>query len=99
MTVRITVWSEFRQERTDEAVRTIYPDGIHQVIAAGLRGEPGFEVRTATLDEPDHGLPASVLGETDVLVWWGHIAHGEVSDDVVDRVHARPRWDGPGRPA
>jgi trehalose utilization protein len=89
MTVRVTVWNEFRQERSDEAVRPIYPDGIHQAIAAGLRGEPDFEVRTATLDEPDHGLPASVLAETDVLIWWGHVAHDKVSDDVVDRVHAR----------
>ena len=56
MTVRVTVWNEFRQERSDEAVRAIYPDGMHAAIAAGLREEDGFEVRTATLDEPDQGL-------------------------------------------
>jgi trehalose utilization protein len=89
MTVRVTVWNEFRQERSDEAVRAIYPDGMHAAIAAGLREEDGFEVRTATLDEPDHGLPVAVLGETDVLIWWGHIAHDEVRDDVLERVHAR----------
>ena len=46
-------------------------------------------MRTATLDEPDHGLTEAVLAETDVLTWWGHVAHDEVSDDVVERVHAR----------
>ncbi|MFL5673895.1 MAG: ThuA domain-containing protein [Chloroflexota bacterium] len=89
MTTRVTVWGEFRQERTSDAVRAIYPDGIHAAIAAGLRDEGGFEVRTATLDEPDQGLSAEVLAATDVLTWWGHVAHNEVRDDVVDRVHAR----------
>ena len=85
---RVTVWGEHRQERTDPAVGAIYPDGIHAAIAAGLR-DAGHEVRTATLDEPDHGLPDAILADTEVLTWWGHVAHGEVSDAVVDRVQAR----------
>ena len=89
MTVRVTVWNEFRQERSDEAVRAIYPDGIHAAIAAGLRDEDGIEVRTATLDEPEQGLPADVLAETDDLTWWGHQAHDDVRDETVERVHAR----------
>jgi len=88
MTVRVTVWSEYRQERSDPQVAAVYPEGIHAPIAAGLR-EHDFEVRTATLDEPEHGLTDAVLAETDVLTWWGHIAHDEVSDVVVDRVHRR----------
>ena len=90
MTIRVTVWSEFRQERSDAPVKAVYPDGIHAAIAAGLRAGAGdLEVRTATLDEPEHGLSEAVLAETDVLTWWGHVAHDEVSDAVVDRVHAR----------
>jgi trehalose utilization protein len=89
MTVRVTVWSEFRQERSDPPVRAIYPDGIHAAIAAGLRAQADLEVRTATLDEPDGGLPAGVLAATDVLTWWGHAAHDAVPDDVVERVQAR----------
>jgi trehalose utilization protein len=85
---RITVWSEHRQERSDEAVRAVYPDGIHAAIAAGLR-DAGFDVATATLDEPEHGLSAAVLARTDVLTWWGHVAHAEVDDAVVDRVQQR----------
>jgi trehalose utilization protein len=89
MMVRVTVWNEFRHERSDDAVRAIYPDGIHGAIAAGLRDHGGFEVRTATLDELEHGLTDEVLAATDVLTWWGHMAHEEVSDAVVERVHAR----------
>jgi trehalose utilization protein len=85
---RVTVWNEFRQEQSDPLVRAIYPDGIHAAIADGLR-EAGFAVRTATLDEPEHGLTDAVLAETDVLTWWGHAAHGEVEDVVVDRVQQR----------
>jgi trehalose utilization protein len=85
---RVTVWSEYRQERTDPAVGTVYPDGIHAAIAAGLR-DAGVDVGTATLDEPDHGLTDEVLARTDVLTWWGHVAHDEVDDAIVDRVHRR----------
>jgi trehalose utilization protein len=85
---RVTVWNEYRQERTEDPVREVYPDGIHDAIAAGLR-EAGFDVGTATLDEPDHGLTDAVLASTDVLTWWGHAAHPEVDDAVVERVYQR----------
>jgi len=86
--VRVTVWNEFRQERDDARVRAIYPDGIHAAIADGLR-EAGHEVRTATLDEPEHGLTDAVLAATDVLTWWGHLAHPAVDDAIVERVQRR----------
>jgi trehalose utilization protein len=85
---RVTVWNEYRQERSDPTVGAIYPDGIHGAIGAGLR-EAGFDFGTATLDEPEHGLTDDVLAATDVLTWWGHTAHGEVADAVVERVHRR----------
>jgi trehalose utilization protein len=85
---RVTVWNEFRHEKKDQKVIEIYPDGMHEAIAQPLRAE-GFAVRTATLDEPEHGLTEEVLAETDVLLWWGHMAHKEVSDEVVERVQKR----------
>ncbi len=87
--IRVTVWNEGRHEKKNETVRNIYPDGMHAVIAKGLERAGGFSVRTATLDEAEHGLPQSVLQETDVLTWWGHLAHGEVKDEVVHRVQKR----------
>ncbi|MCI3922960.1 ThuA domain-containing protein [Paenibacillus sp. TRM 82003] len=86
--VKVTVWNENRHEQKNEVVRSIYPDGIHGAIAAFLK-EAGFETTTATLDEPEHGLTDEVLQGTDVLVWWGHLAHGEVSDEVVRKVQQR----------
>ena len=88
-TVRVTVWNEFRHEQSDAHIRAVYPAGIHRAIADYLELQPGLTVQTATLDEPEHGLTAAVLAETDVLIWWGHQAHAAVADEIVDRVHAR----------
>ncbi len=85
--MNVTVWNENRHEQQNPVVREIYPKGIHGAIASFL--EEAFNVRTATLDEPDHGLTQEVLDGTDVLIWWGHLAHGEVSDEVVERVKQR----------
>ena len=85
---RVTVWNEFRHERANPQVGAVYPEGIHEALAAPLRAA-GLAVRTATLDEPDHGLGEGVLAGTDVLLWWGHQAHAEVEDEVVERIHAR----------
>lgn len=87
--VRVTIWNEFRHEKTDAHIRAVYPEGIHGAIAEYLEEQPGFFVQTATLDEPEHGLTDAVLAETDVLIWWGHQAHSAVEDEIVDRVHAR----------
>ncbi|MBV1693161.1 MAG: ThuA domain-containing protein [Hyphomicrobiales bacterium] len=86
--IRVTVWNEFRHEKRNPDVRRIYPDGIHGALAPPLT-RLGLSVRTATLDAPEHGLTEAVVDSTDVLVWWGHIAHDEVSEAVVYRVHQR----------
>jgi len=87
--IRVTVWNEFLHEKKNDAIAKIYPKGMHGAIADYLLSQPGFQVRTATLDEPEHGLTEAVLKETDVLTWWGHTAHGEVKDEIVARVHDR----------
>src|SRR5579883_2213658 len=87
--IRVTVWNEFRHERRDPEIAQIYPAGIHATLAAALRTEENIEVHTATLDEPEHGLSRDVLQQTDVLIWWGHMAHDEVADEIVERVQQR----------
>jgi len=82
----VTIWNENMHEKTDEEVKKVYPGGIHECIAGFLRKQDGFSIRTATMDAPDHGLPQSVVDETDVMLWWGHMLHEEVSDAVVHRV-------------
>jgi trehalose utilization protein len=85
----VTVWTEFQHEKTDDNVRAVYPSGIHSVIAAFLNEQEGIEAATATMDQPKHGLTKAVLDRTDVLTWWGHMAHEDVDDAIVDRVHQR----------
>lgn len=90
--IRVTVWGENIHDQRDEKVKAIYPNGMHNTIADAIRkhhGDGSATVRTATLDQPEHGLTEEILEQTDVLTWWGHVGHHLVSDDVVDRVHAR----------
>jgi len=89
--IRVTIWNEFLHEKSNPTVGAIYPDGIHAVLATTLRQRLGdaVAIRTATLNEPEHGLTELVLAETDVLLWWGHAGHDHVSDAIVDRVQAR----------
>lgn len=86
--MNIVVWNENRHEKLNPKVAAIYPQGIHGAIADFLR-EAGHDVTTATLDEPEHGLTDQVLAEADVMLWWGHLAHDEVEQAIVDKVHER----------
>jgi len=88
--LRIAVWGENVHEHKSSKVKEVYPEGMHAAIAAGLaRLLPSAEVTTATLQEPEHGLTQERLARTDVLTWWGHLAHEQVSDEVARRVQAR----------
>ena len=89
MAIKVTVWNEFYHEQTNEKVKAIYPEGIHGCIAEFLGKEDDLVVRTATLEMPEHGLTQEVLDDTDVLVWWGHCRHGDVADEIVERVKTR----------
>ena len=83
--LRVTIWNEYAHEKTEERVRKVYPNGIHNAIADFLRSDE-IEVRTATLEDEDCGLTEEVLKNTDVLIWWGHMKHHEVPDHVAERV-------------
>ena len=64
--IRVTIFNEYRHEKVDEAVRSIYPNGIHNAIADFLRSDE-IEVKTVTLDDPDCGITDEVLDNTDVI--------------------------------
>jgi len=87
--IKVTLWNEYIQERENPQVKKIYPSGLHRVIAEYLNTKTGLDVRTATLNEPEQGLPDNVLNNTDVLIWWGHVAHDKVNDALVDRIYRR----------
>lgn len=83
--IKVTVWNEFQHEKNSELVRKIYPNGIHNAVVDFLRSDD-IVVRTATLDDPECGLTEEVLQDTDVLIWWGHMAHMKVPDEIAYRV-------------
>ena len=83
--IRVTVWNEFQHEKLSEEVQNIYPNGIHNTIADFLRCDE-IVVKTATLDDAECGLTNEVLANTDVLIWWGHLAHRKVPDEIAFRV-------------
>lgn len=87
--IRVTVWNEFRHEKENAQVKAVYPEGMHVAIGEMLKNEGDFEVTYATLDDPEHGLTQEVLDNTDVLFWWGHGHHGDVKDEIVDRIQKR----------
>lgn len=86
--IRVVVWGENRHEQREPEVAERYPTGIHGAVKDAIEQHLGsaVSVTTVTLDDAEHGLTEELLANTDVLVWWAHIAHDEVADEVVDRV-------------
>lgn len=95
MPIRVTVWGENVHEHKNKTVAGIYPTGMHQCIADALNRDEGVKAGCVTLQEPEHGMTEARLDETDVLIWWGHAAHGEVRDEIAARV-CDAVWGGMG---
>lgn len=90
--IKVTIWNENVHEREEgpvgDFIRKIYPNGIHQYLKEALKADD-LEIRAVSLDMPEQGLPDSLLEDTDVLMWWGHVAHATVEDSLVTRIQAR----------
>ena len=86
--INVTVWNEHVQDKEDN-VLAVYPDGINACIADFLGRNDDISVTCATLDMPECGLGNDVLENTDVLIWWGHVAHEKVPDEIVEKIHDR----------
>ena len=91
--INVTVWNENVHENQDgikDVMKPIHPNGLHETVADIVR-ELGdkVNVRTATLDQPEQGLPDEILNQTDVLIWWGHCAHDKVEDGLVSKIQER----------
>ena len=90
--LNVTIWHEHRHEKTNESVKKVYPKGMHTVLGDAVRknlGASNVVVRYALLDDPNHGLTDEILASTDVMTWWGHMAHGEVQDAIAEKVQQR----------
>ncbi|MBP3360483.1 MAG: ThuA domain-containing protein [Clostridia bacterium] len=84
--INVTIWNEFKHERNSKNVRKVYPEGIHKAIGSFLDSDD-INITYATLDMESCGLTDEVINNTDVLFWWGHMAHNEVPDEIVTKVH------------
>ena len=94
---KVVVWSE-GTANVDENSKKVYPNDINSAIAEGLKpleGE-GWEIVKASLDQPSQGITDDLLSSTDVLIWWGHKRHGEVKNELVDKIEKRVKQDGMG---
>jgi len=95
LAINAVVWGENVHEQTNKTVQGIYPDGMHATISKALNTDKAIKATTATLQDKEHGLSEARLAKTDVLLWWGHAAHGDVKDEIVERV-AKRVWEGMG---
>ena len=87
--IKVTVWNEFSFSCRCEAALAIYPQGHHETIKAFLNAEKDIEATAATLEMPHQGLPDDLLAATDVLIWWGHCRHDDVTDELADKIARR----------
>lgn len=81
--IRVTVWNEYVHEREYEGIAKVYPKGIHGCIADFLDTDEDITVRCATLDMENQGISEEMLENTDVLIWWAHARHEEITDENV----------------
>lgn len=84
--IKVLVWCEHHQDQRDADVKSVYPEFMHNAIADFLRKDTEFSVKTATLEDPDCGITDNVLEDTDVILWWGHIRHHDVPDEIAQKV-------------
>lgn len=82
--VRVLIWDE-QQPAQKEA----YENYLGHAIAAHLKSKPGFDVRSAKLDDPQQGLSDENLEFAQVLVWWGHVRHREITQETGEKIVAR----------
>jgi trehalose utilization protein len=94
---KVVVWSE-GTANVDETSKKVYPNDVNTAIAEGLKPMKlnGWEVIKASLNDPDQGLSDALLDSTDVLIWWGHKRHGDVKDELVDKIEKRVKEAGMG---
>ena len=79
--IHVLVWDE-QQDRQAEA----YENFIGNEIAARLDAvSDDLKIRTVNLNDPEQGLSADQLDWADVMIWWGHVRHWEVSPETAQR--------------
>ncbi len=85
--IRVLVWCEHHQDQHQDNVKETYPEFMHNAIANFLREDKNLDVKTATLyDDENCGITDELLANTDVIIWWGHVRHNAVPDEIAEKV-------------
>jgi len=84
--IHVLVWDE-RQPRQSEA----YDNFLGNEIVAQLKASSDrLELRSVTLSDPYQGVSEANLNWADVIVWWGHVKHSDLtaenSQRILDRI-------------
>lgn len=84
--INVLIYNENLHEQHSEKVRSVYPQGIHGCLRSFLESDD-ICVKTVTLDSVND-ITDELLDKTDVIIWWGHMGHAQVPDEVAARVQA-----------
>ena len=82
--IRVVVWDE-QQSRQ----KTAYPNFLGNEIAEYLKSRPGLSVKSVKLNDPKHGLAEDVIGNCQVLIWWGHVRQHEIKAEEAQKLVKR----------
>ena len=63
--IKVTVWNEFRHEKQNSHVKSLYPEGIHGALTSYLSRQPDIEARGATL------IKLGIIGTGVMAKWHG----------------------------
>lgn len=88
--LRVVIWSE------GTAPDKVYPNDINGAVAEALKPLTNVVTILANINQPDQGVSEELLAKTDVLIWWGHKKHGEVTDETTARIVKRVKEGGMG---
>lgn len=88
--IHAAVWSE------ETAPQDVYPNDVNSTIAEHLNEHADIVAKAVSIDHAEQGVSTELLDWCDVLLWWGHLRHDDVSDTTVDRVERYVRERGVG---
>ena len=85
--IEVLVWDEQQPKQ-----KAVYPNFLGNQIADHLRHNASLSVTSVNLDDPDQGLSEEMLENAEVIIWWGHVRHSEISTAksrrLIERVKA-----------
>ncbi len=74
---KVLVWDE--QQPTQKQA---YSNFLGNEIAGHLKSQSGISVRSISINDPGQGLKSGELDGCNVLIWWGHVRHAEITPET-----------------